>query len=192
MWTVGSPAYGMSLSCRAMRRTGDLRLALVLSALAVGSCTKPHAGTLPTVSPSPTTTSPTPTATPDLAGSLRGALRTYFDALYRAGLDPAHKTDALAALMTPTCPCRRTVEVLRDEARHGWHIDYRYTLKSVTVTEANATGGDISYTVEQSAGAKRDASGNVIRQFPAATQRYSAHFARTEGRWLLARLVVFK
>jgi hypothetical protein len=177
-----------------MRRTGDLRLALALSALAVTSCTKPHAGGLPTASPSPSTAtaSPTPTATPDLRESLRGALRTYFDALYQAGLDPAHKTDALAALMTPTCPCRRTVDVLRDEARHGWHIDYRYTLKSVTVTEAGATGGDISYTVEQSAGAERDASGRVVQRFPADTQRFSAHFARTDDRWLLARLTEFQ
>jgi hypothetical protein len=177
-----------------MRRTGDLSLALALSALAVTSCTKPHAGSLPTTSPSPTatTSSPTPTTTPDLAESLRAALRTYFDALYQAGLDPAHKTDALALLMTTSCPCRRTLDVLRDEARHGWHIDYRYTLKSVTVTEAGAIGGDISYTVEQSAGAERDASGRVVQQFPAATQRFSAHFARTDGRWLLARLTEFK
>jgi hypothetical protein len=176
-----------------MRRTGDLRLALVLSALAGTSCTKPHAGGLTTTSPSPTASaSPTATATPDLADSLRAALRTYFDALYQAGLDPAHKTDALALLMTASCPCRRTVDVLRDEARHGWHIDYRYTLKSVTVTEASETGGDISYTVEQSAGAERDASGHVVQHFPATTQRFSAHFTRTGGRWLLARLTEFK
>jgi hypothetical protein len=174
-----------------MRRTGDVWVALALSAFAVVACSDPHGGTLPSPSPAPSATSATPTAV-NLRTSLTNALHGYFDALYTAGLDPANKTDALAALVDPSCTCMRTVDVLREEARQGRSIDYRYTLKDVAVIEVGELGGNIRYTVMQSAGAERDHDGRVIEAYPASTARFSAHFTRSGDAWRLDRVTEFR
>lgn len=118
-------------------------------------------------------------------------MQAYFDALHAAGLDPAHKTDALAALISPKCGCRRAVDVLREEARQGRYIDYGYTLRDVRVIEVGPLGGNVRYTVTQSAGALRDKSGSVVESYPASTEHYSAHFTRTGTRWFLDRVEKF-
>jgi hypothetical protein len=164
--------------------------ALVLSAAV--ACSNGHAGSLPTSSsPRPSTATPTITATSDLRASLRAALRAYFDTLYAAGLDPANKTDDLDALIAPTCTCHRTIDVLRDEARRGRYIDYKYSLSNVLVIEVGPLGGNIRYTVRQSAGAERDRTGRVIESYKATTEKYSVHFARRDGRWLLDKVTKF-
>jgi hypothetical protein len=185
--------YGVRnvLILSAVTRGNALLAALVLSAVA--ACSDPQAGTLPSVSPTATTptATPSPSVSVDLAQSLRDALQTYFDALYAAGMDPARKTDALAALIAPSCPCYRVVGVLREEARLGRHIDYTYALRQVQVVEATPKGGDIRYTVMRSAGAERDKSGRVIERYKATTEKYSAHFSRAQGAWSLAGLTRF-
>lgn len=164
--------------------------ALVLSAAV--ACSDGHAGSLPTESPSSTTPgAPTPTASEDLAQSLRTALRIYVDALHAAGLDPAHKTDALEALIAPTCPCHRTIDVLRSEAEQGRYIDYGYTLRDIVVIEVGELGGNVRYTVRQSAGAERDRAGKVIESYAPTTEKYTAHFVRRDGRWLLDEVTRF-
>lgn len=172
----------------AVPRGNVLLAALCLSAVA--ACSDPKAGTLPTASPTPSSVSPTPSASAsvDLAGSLRSALQAYFDALYAAGMDPANKTDALAALIAPSCTCYRAVDVLREEARKGRHIDYSYTLSDIQVIEVGSLGGNVRYTVAQSAGALRDSSGRVIKSYPASQETYSAHFARRDSRWIVDRI----
>lgn len=149
---------------------------------------------MPPPSP-PLASTPVPSTAPptvDLAASLRAALAAYFDALYAAGLDPGHKTEALGRLMSAKCACRQTLTVLRDEARAGRYLDYRYTLRDVAVIDADARGGDIKYTVDQSAGAERAHDGHVVERFAASTSRYTARFVRSGDRWLLDRLTEFR
>ena len=165
---------------------------LVLSMLL--ACSDPKAGTLPSASPSThpsLSTPPTSSTPPDPRTELRNALQTYFDALYAAGVDPATKTDALAALIEPTCTCYQVVNVLRDEARQGRYIDYRYSLSDVKVVDVDSRGGHINYTVARSEGAERDRAGRVIERFEAITEKYSAHFARSNATLLLDRLTRF-
>jgi hypothetical protein len=130
--------------------------------------------------------------TADPAASLRGALRTYFDALYAAGLDPADKTDELAALIHPACACMRAVDVLRVQAKENRYVDYQYELREITVLDATSAGGTVRYTVRQSAGALREASGRAIESYPASTESYSAHFVHAGDRWLLRRVDSFQ
>lgn len=156
------------------------------------ACSDGKAGTLPTESPT-TLASQTPTA-PSVSPrtSLETALRTYFHALYAAGLDPAEKTDELAELIDTTCECYRVVTVLREEAREGRYIDYTYTLSDLKVVAVDSRSGDVNYTVTRSAGAERDRNGRVLEQFPPTTEKYSAHFVRSNSTWLLQRLTRFR
>jgi len=158
------------------------------------ACSDGKAGTLPTTSPSLTSTTQSPSATPtlNLRTSLELALRTYFDALYAAGLNPAEKTDDLAQLIDTTCECYRVVTVLREEAREGRSIDYTYTLQDLKVVAVDSRSGDVNYTVIRSAGAERDRSGRVIQEFPPTSEKYSARFGRANDRWLLQRLTRFQ
>lgn len=166
---------------------------MIALALSTGlACSDPGAGTLPSASPTPTVTlSPTPSATPNYGHELRQAVHAYFDALYAAGVDPASKTDALAALIDESCGCRRVIDTLREMAREGRYVDYRYGLRDIKVVEVGRLGGDIRYTVERSAGAERDSSGQVVQRFAATTERYGAHFRHAHGRWYLDRLTRF-
>ena len=169
---------------------------LVCVALASGAlvaCSDPRAGTLPSpTSTAAPTTSATPSATPDPAAEVRQALRAYFDALYAAGLDPANKTDELAELIHDSCSCRAVVGLLKEQARRNRHVDYTYTLRDVRVIEASSRSGTVRYTVRQSAGALRDASGRAIERYPLMTSHYTARFTNDHGRWTLERLDEFK
>ena len=172
-------------------RRGIRVAALVLSVLS--ACSDSGAGTLPSTSPtgSLSMTAPTSSASLDARTEIRNALHAYFDALYAAGLDPANNTTALAALIEPTCSCYRVVEVLREEARQGRYIDYRYALSDVKVVDVDSRGGDVNYTVRRSEGAERDRTGRVIQRFEATTEKYSAHFARTNDVLRLDRVTRF-
>lgn len=178
------------LSCGAVRRGTLLLTALVVGATV--ACSDPRAGTLPTT-PSSTPTTPTPATTSPVsyAAELRAALKTYFDTLYAAGMDPANKTDDLAALIHPTCTCRRVLDVLREEARLGRHIDYRYDLRRVRVITVSGGRGHVRYSVHRSAGSERDESGRVYETYPEVVENYSVTFVQVNGRWLLERVTRF-
>lgn len=182
------------LSCGAVRRGTSVLAALVACALGGAvACSNPRAGSLPPPSsPTPSATvAPTASQNRDPADVVRAALRAYFDALYAAGLDPANKADELAELIHPACTCRRVVDVLREEARLGRHIDYRYTLSDVRVIEVAADVAHVRYTVARSAGAERDSKGRVIERYPATTEKYSVRFRRIGEAWLLERTTRF-
>ena len=123
---------------------------------------------------------------------LRAALKNYFDTLYAAGMDPAGKTDELAQLITPRCSCRSVLDVLRQEAAAGLHLDYSYRLTEIKVVSVGALGGDVTYVVHRSAGAERDAAGHVRERFAATTYRYSAHFQRDGDHWLLDQVARYR
>lgn len=174
-------------------RTGVRLLvtALVVSLLVAG-CSDPEAAPLP--SASPTTVTPSPSATVvaspsgDYEAQARGAVAAYFEALNAALRDPATKTDALAALIDPSCTCFQAVEALRAEARQGNYFDYRYSVSNVRVQQAGALGASLTYTVHQSAGHLRNRDGRVIESFSANTGTYSVHLRRSGSTWLLDRL----
>lgn len=175
-----------------MRSGERVRLAAACVALLSVACSDPKAAPLP--SASPTTLSPTPTPTPSVSASAdyeaqaRRAVAVYFEALNAALRDPAAKTDALAALIDPSCTCFQAVEALREEGRQGRYLDYRYTVSNLRVQQAGSLGASLTYTAHQSAGYQRARDGRAIRAVPANTTRYSAHFRSTDAGWLLDRL----
>ena len=172
-------------------RTGVRVLAAALAAASVAACSDPKAAPLPpTVSPTTASATPTPavSTSDDYEAQARRAVAAYFAALNAALRDPARKTDALAALIDPSCTCRQVLDLLRDLARNGHHIDYAYTVSDVRVQQAGSLGASMTYVARQSAGHKRDRTGQALSSFPATTVRISAHFRRDGGRWLLDRL----
>lgn len=167
-------------------RTGEHVLATVLAAVLAASCSDPQAGPLPTSSPS--TGTPSPTATPDYEAEARRAIDAYFAALNAALRDPSNRTDALAALIDPSCPCVQAVEALREEARAGRYIDYSYTVTDIRFQQVGSLGASVTFTAHQTAGSQRTRDGRIVRSFAASTIRYSAHFQRGSSGWLLDRL----
>jgi hypothetical protein len=167
--------------------TGDVLRTCCIAALLVTACSDPHAAPLPSTSPS-VSVSATTSPTPDYEAEVRHAVDAYFAALNAALRGPAHKTDALAALIAPSCPCREVLDLLHSEARDGRYLDYRYTVSDVRVQQAGEVGASLTWTAAQSAGHERTNDGRVTDSFPASTLRVSAHFTREGTRWLLDRL----
>src|ERR1044071_3727216 len=100
-------------------RTGDC-FAVVLAALAVSGCSRPHAGTLASATPSP-------------MSPVVSTVRSYYAALERAAHAPGSFTDDLARLIDPACSCRQVIDVLREEARRGRHGDYTLGLPALAL-----------------------------------------------------------
>lgn len=172
-------------------RTGVRVLAAVIGTGVAVACSDPKPAPLPSTSPStvaPTTPSPTPTASANYEAEARRAIDAYFAALNAALRDPANRTDALAALIDPSCRCTDAVRALRAEAGAGRYLDYRYTLSNVRVLEAGSLGATVSFTAHQSAGHQRSRDGRVLRSFAATAIKYSAHFRRDNDAWRLDRL----
>jgi len=162
-----------------------------LAAFVAGvACSDPKAAPLPPPTPTtvaPTTASPTPSAV-DYEAEVRRAVDAYFAALNAALRDPAHRTDALAALIDPSCSCRQVLDLLHGLAEDGYYIDYRYAVSDVRVQQAGALGASLTYVVSKTAGAKRTSSGRVVTTFEASRGRFSVHLRREGDAWLLDRL----
>lgn len=156
--------------------------------LLLGACSDEHAGTLPP--PSPTTgapTTPTPSATGDYATGLRAAIDAYYRTLSEAARDPANRTDALAQLIHPSCTCMAVIDFLRKEAAEGHYLDYSYSARDIRVIDVGELGGNATYVVVQTPGHQRARDGRVLATFPGSEQKFSVHFRRLDGRWLLDR-----
>lgn len=176
-------------------RTGVRRVAAMLAVVCgvVAGCSDPpKAAPLPSATPSTESPSAIATTPPDYEAEVRAAIATYFAALNAALRDPATKTDALAALIAPSCTCVQVVTVLREQGRGGYHFDYVETVTDVRVQQAGELGASVTYVVEQSAGSKRDRSNRVIATYPRSSDRISAHFRRQSGTWLLDRVDVLQ
>lgn len=125
----------------------------------------------------------------DYEAEARRAVDAYFAALNAALRDPANKTDALAALIDPSCSCRQVLDVLGDLERAGHYIDYCYTVSEVRVQQVGPLGASMTYVVAKTAGSKRTTSDDrVIATFPASRARFSVHLRREHGSWRLDRV----
>jgi hypothetical protein len=172
-----------------MRRTGDLRLALALSALAVTSCTKPHAGGLPTVSPSPSTATASPSPSASYAeATVIAVARSYYGTLERAAADPAGKRAQFAALVDSGCQCRQVVELLDRLAAERHRLLFEVTTASPRVARLAATSATVFIGVHQSAGREVDSAGKTVRTLPATVGTYALDLVRRGDRWLVKQI----
>jgi hypothetical protein len=174
-----------------MRRTGDVWLALVLSALATVACSDPHAGPLPTTSPSsPASTSTTsPTTSPsDPSAVLARAAQSYYRTLQGAASDPASKRAALARLIDTSCECRQVLALLDRLAQERHTLRFTVKLGTPRVAETGASRGTVFINVDQSAGKELDTSGAVVRTLPGSHGQYVLDFVRRDSRWLVKRI----
>jgi hypothetical protein len=174
-----------------MRRTGDVRLALVLSALAFVACSNPHAGTLPTPSPAPTTPrAPSPTATTSTAldGEVARAAANYYSTLELAARFPAERRNELAALIDAKCECRQVLTLLDNLARKHHTLVFTVTTGTPHVARASGMFATAFIDVRQSQGRELDSGGDVVQSFPGSAGHYVLDFVRRDGRWVITQI----
>jgi PBP1b-binding outer membrane lipoprotein LpoB len=164
---------------------------LALVALVAAGCTKEHAGTLPSLSPSPTSTatsaSPTSSATTP-AQQIATAARAYFTALEKAG--KTGDVNALSALLSTTCDCRQQVTAISTDAQAGRHVTTSYQVESVGPHNVGAAAGSATVTYSSPASRLVDSTGRTIQTFAARTHAgVDLTFRRVGGAWLLDGLV---
>jgi hypothetical protein len=173
----------------AVTRGNALLAALVLSATL--ACSDPEAGTLPSVSPSPLSTSATasqnPTAT-SRSSAAENAVRTYYAALQGAVHDPRGGLNALRRTLADECECRKILDVLREEARKGRHADYTLVITKLSVPDMTTTRATVRVTVDQSAGNLYDSTGGVVERIPARMETFFIDLRRAEPLWLITRV----
>ncbi len=164
-----------------MRRYG---VTLALVALLAGCSAKEHAGTLPSLTTSPTTSSPTTAPTDEVAA----AARAYYAALENAGRtgDPA----PLAALLAPSCDCRKQVDYIRREATAGHRTTTTYTIEAVRPHDVTASAAAATVTYSSPESKVVDTSGRTVRTLSALSHvGYDLALRRDGGRWLVERIV---
>jgi hypothetical protein len=170
-----------------MRRTGDVWVALALTALlAVGACSDPQAGPLPTTSATSPTLSTAPSTTPDLDAAASAV--TYYATLERAVRDPSNAAPDLDRLIDARCACHQVVDLLNQLARDGHHLEFTVRTGPPRVARVTANAATVFLHVEQTAGREVDASGRVVRELPATTGDYAVDLVRRDGRWLVAQI----
>jgi len=164
-----------------MRRYG---VTAALVALLAGCSGNEHAGSLPTVSPAPTTSSPTPSPTDEVAA----AARAYYAALEKAG--QTGDTTALAALLAQSCDCRKQVDYIRREAAAGHHTTTTYTVEAVRPHDVTASAAAATVTYSSPESKVLDASGRTVRTLSALSHvGYDLALRRDGGSWLVERIV---
>ncbi|HEU0129460.1 MAG TPA: hypothetical protein VFQ85_00530 [Mycobacteriales bacterium] len=164
-------------------------LALV-ALLAAGCSHGEKAGSLPSVSPAPVTTtaaatpSATATAGPD---AITTAVRRYFATVAEAGR--TGDVAALNLLIAPRCTCRAQLEYLRREAAAGHRLTTLYTVEAVRPHDVTATTAGATVTFSTTAGSVVDRSGAVVRAIPALRHvGVELGLQRVGQTWLLARV----
>jgi hypothetical protein len=165
---------------------------LALVALVAAGCTKEHAGTLPSLSPSPTATatsaSPTSSVTTP-AQQIATAARTYYAALTQAGA--TGDTSRLRALVTPTCDCKQGIDYIDQEHRAGHHFTTNYRVDKVQTHDVATAAGSATVTVTYAPSKVVDSRGRTVRAIPGETAAgRDLVFRREGGRWLVTRVVL--
>lgn len=164
-----------------MRRYG---VTLALVALLAGCSGKEHAGSLPSLTTSPTVSAPSPTPADEVAN----AARHYFAVLEAAG--KTGNVADLAALIAPSCECREQVDAIRADARAGRHATTVYRLDAVRTHDVTATTGAATVTVSSPASAVVDSAGRTVRSLPALSGvGIDLVFRRGGNAWLVERVV---
>jgi hypothetical protein len=138
--------------------------AVVSLALVAGCTDDPKPGTLktPTASPTSTSASPTPT-TPE--AQIEAAVRAYYAELTRAA--QTNDTSKLTPMVTPGCPCFRTVRGINQARAAGRTTpDVSWTIDSLHVHDVEKGTGhaDVEYTV--SAYEELNAKAKVVADYP--------------------------
>ena len=161
--------------------------ATCMAALAACSGGSSQPRTLPALSTTPaavTSTAPPTSKAADLA-AVKAVVRRYY-ALLNAPTT-VENADALAALMTADCKCRRVADSTREVAQRGQHYFGRITNLSMTPSLDGDNSADALVQYDYSAGGIRDSVGRVIARTEGRTGTLlSFHFSKRSGRWLIS------
>jgi len=114
-------------------------------------------------------------------------VRQYFRVLNH--LDVAMDADALAALMTPSCPCRKQVRSVRTEREEGHFYVDGAVINAIRVHVDGPAIGDVLVDYNATAGGIRDATGHWLSRAPLVRHvNWDFTLAKTSGRWQIARI----
>ena len=167
----------------------------IVGVVALSGCSSAGSAprTLPRLSTTPaavTSTAPPTTKAAELA-AVKAVVRRYY-ALLNAPTTVAN-ANALAALMTPNCPCQRVATSTRQIAAKGEEYFGRTRLISITPSLDGADAADALVEYDYTAGGIRDLHGREITH--SAGRRgvlMSLRFRRTNSGWLIADAVVLR
>lgn len=171
-----------------MRRTGDVWVALALSAFATVACSDPHGGTLPSPSVSAPTTSPTSGPPTPTNGDPAGAAVNYYSTLQRAIRAPASGAMQLSQLIDSRCECHQVVDLLDRLARQDHRLEFTVQTGPPRVARVGPAESTVFIHVDQSAGRELAADGSVVRTLPASRGEYVLTLDKRGSRWLVAQI----
>jgi hypothetical protein len=147
----------------------------------------------PSVSAGPTSSgTPTSVASTSLPPTSADLIATHVRATARAFIDDFNiamatgDTTLIEALTSPTCGCRKLVNIIKQHSAKGERYDGAvFTLKSIDVTFlAAGASGEIKFS--QSAGRILDAAGKAVDTWDATSDGDNdLLIVNTNGRWIV-------
>jgi hypothetical protein len=162
---------------------------VALSALSACSSAGSAPQTLPRLSTTPatvTSTAPPTTKAAELA-AVKAVVRRYY-ALLNAPTTVAN-ADALAAMLTRDCTCRRVVRSMRQMAASGRQYFGRSSLVSLRPYIDSPTEADVYVEYNYSSGGYKDAAGRVLHSEPGRTGvKVDFRLTPVGGRWIISRI----
>jgi hypothetical protein len=163
----------------------------VLATGCSGATSKPTV--LPPLSTTPaadaSSSPPTSTAAELAAG--KAVVRRYYQLLNAA--TTVHNANALAALMTPSCTCRRVAVSTREIAKRHQHYYGSSRVVAITPAIDGDDRADVLVQYDYSAGGIKDSAGRVVtRTNGRSGVLISFRLVRTNGRWRIAAVTVLK
>ena len=170
---------------------GGMAACLVLSACSGDGGSAPR--TLPPVSTTPaaaTSTAPPTTKATELA-AVKAVIRRYYQ-LLNAPTTIAN-ANALAALMTEDCTCRRVAESTREIAARHQHYFGHTRLVAVTPALDGPADADALVQYDYSDGGIRDSSGRILsRSQGRRGALLSFRLVRSGSGWVISSVVVLR
>ena len=170
------------------RRLGLACVAAVV-ALLVGGCSgggsKPVS--LPSISPTDAP-SPSATSTQTQLEAVSAVVRQYYS-LLNGDTTTANAT-ALAALMTPSCPCREVVTATKQAVARHQHFFGTNSVVSIVPNMDGPAAADVLVTYDYTRSGIKNASGRVVSSGPGrrgTTQDF--RLVKQNGAWLIAKIL---